>query len=154
MCPAPVRNDTNTGAVSNGNGDAGGGGIRSINRRSHVSAPRCPPSKVWSDGREDMMSAMMEMRPSVRCRNLSKLSNSPCLSLIMPRLSIKSFSSFPTSPAAAEVCFRLKAGIAMGQTVYRCPSNTGPISSHFVETNANVPAKAKPSPLVPLNPSA
>jgi hypothetical protein len=63
MCPAPVRKATNTGAVSKGNGDAGIGGNRSMNRSSQVSAPACPPSRVWFDGREDMMFAMMEISP-------------------------------------------------------------------------------------------
>mmetsp|Transcript_43844 Transcript_43844/g.93236 ORF Transcript_43844/g.93236 Transcript_43844/m.93236 type:complete len:309 (+) Transcript_43844:1478-2404(+) len=148
MCPAPVRKATKTGAVSNGNGDAGGGGSRSMNRCSHVSAPRRPPSRVWSGGREDMTSAMIDMRPSVLCRNLSKLSNSPSLLRIMPRPSIKS-----SSPPPAEG-FKLNAGMAMGQTVYRCPSSTGPISSHFVEMKANAAASGKPSPRVPVKPSA
>ena len=46
MCPAPVRNATNTGAVRSGRGDAGAGGSRSTNRLSQVSAPACPPSRV------------------------------------------------------------------------------------------------------------
>ena len=63
MCPAPVRNATRQGAVSNGSGVAGGSGRRPKNRCNHVSAPACPPSRVWSVGCDDIMSAIMEMRP-------------------------------------------------------------------------------------------
>ena len=63
MWPAPARKAASTGAVGSGRGDAGGGGRTSRNRWSHASAPRCPPRRVWSAGPEDMMSAMMEIRP-------------------------------------------------------------------------------------------
>jgi len=46
MCPAPVKNASRTGAVTNGKGDAGAGGSSARNRVSHLTADSCPPSNV------------------------------------------------------------------------------------------------------------
>mmetsp|Transcript_26170 Transcript_26170/g.59011 ORF Transcript_26170/g.59011 Transcript_26170/m.59011 type:complete len:222 (+) Transcript_26170:835-1500(+) len=122
-----------------------------MNRSIHCTAPLRPPNSVCSAGNDDMMSAMIDTSPSVRLRNLSKLSYSPFLSFSMPRLSIRSLSSPPLELPSP---LRLMAGMVIGHTVYRCASRTGSSSSHDVDVIANIAASGKPSPRVPLNPSA